>query len=73
MGLADKNANGIPDIVEGGSGKSETTTLIAQEEKVFFNGKEYNSLDELPPEAQAMLRKAIEDKKPADTLEIRKK
>ena len=47
--LSDKNRNGVPDIIENTAGGS----IVANALKVLFDGREYNSLDELPPDARA--------------------
>ena len=53
--LADKNGNGIPDIVE----NSDGTPIIKNVTKILVNGKEFRSLDELPPEARAKYEQAM--------------
>lgn len=53
--LEDKNRNGIPDIIEGTAG----APIVANAFKVLMDGKEYNSLDELPPEARAKYEQAM--------------
>jgi hypothetical protein len=53
--LADKNRNGIPDIIENTPGGS----IVANALKMLFDGREYNSIDELPPEARAKYDQAM--------------
>jgi hypothetical protein len=53
--LADNNRNGIPDIVENTAG----APIIANAIKVLVDGKEFNSLDELPPDARAKYEQAM--------------
>lgn len=53
--LDDKNRNGIPDIVENTAG----APIVANALKVLFDGKEYNSIDELPPDARAKYEQAM--------------
>ena len=58
----DENNNGIPDFVEGllnsgaaGSGKP----LVANFNSFFYNGKQYSSVDQMPPEAKEMVTKGL--------------
>lgn len=53
--LADQNRDGVPDILENTSGAN----LIRKSIKVLADGKEYNSLDDLPPEARAKYEQAM--------------
>lgn len=53
--LADKNRNGIPDSLENTPGGP----IIANALKVLFDGREYNSIDELPPDARAKYDQAM--------------
>jgi len=53
--LADKNKNGSPDIIENTAGAPIVTKAI----KVVVNGKEFNSLDDLPPDVRAKYDKAM--------------
>ena len=53
--LADQNRNGIPDIVENTPGQK----FVANSMKILLDGKEFNSLDELPPEARAKYEQAM--------------
>lgn len=53
--LSDKNRNGIPDVIEGTPGGS----IVASAMKVLFDGREYNSLDDLPPDARAKYDQAM--------------
>ena len=53
--LADNNRNGIPDMVENTAG----APIVAKAIKVLLDGKEFNSLDELPPDARAKYEQAM--------------
>lgn len=53
--LADKNRNGIPDVMENTAG----APIIASTMKVLVDGREFNSLDDLPPEARAKYEQAM--------------
>ncbi len=53
--LADKNKNGIPDIIENTAG----APIVANAIKVVVNGKEFNSLADLPPDVRAKYEKAM--------------
>ena len=53
--LDDRNRNGIPDIIENTAG----APIVASAMKVLFDGREYNSLDDLPPDARAKYEKAM--------------
>lgn len=53
--LADQNRNGIPDIVENTPGQK----IFANSMKILMDGKEFNSLDELPPEVRAKYEQAL--------------
>jgi len=53
--LADNNRNGIPDIME----NTPSAPIVANAIKVLVDGKEFNSLDELPPEARAKYEQAM--------------
>src|SRR5215216_7409097 len=53
--LTDKNRNGIPDIIDTTSGEK----IFANTMKILVDGKEFNSLDDLPPEARAKYEKAM--------------
>ncbi len=48
--LADRNQNGMPDILENVSGAGAT---IMQTAKIIYDGKAYDSVEQLPPEARA--------------------
>ena len=51
----DENNNGIPDFVEGilNSGQNQSVKpLIANFNSFYYNGTQYSSIDELPPEAK---------------------
>jgi hypothetical protein len=53
--LADKNQNGIPDIVENTAG----APIVANALKILVDGKEFNRLEDLPPEARAKYEQAM--------------
>src|SRR5512133_2631068 len=53
--LADKNKNGIPDIIE----NSASAPIVKSTIKVVVNGKEFNSLQDLPPDVRAKYEKAM--------------
>src|SRR5215216_5569477 len=53
--LTDKNRNGIPDIIDTTSGEK----IFANTMKILVDGKEFNSLDDLPPEARAKYDQAM--------------
>jgi len=55
--FADKDRDRLPDILEGGS----VTTSIVQlgSVPVFYQGRQYQNLDELPPEARARYEEAM--------------
>jgi len=46
--LKDQDGNGIPDIFEGASSTQISTTST----RIVINGKEYSSVDKLPPDAR---------------------
>jgi hypothetical protein len=53
--FADKNQNGIPDILENSAGGP----IFAKAMKIMMDGKQFNSLDELPPEVRARYETAM--------------
>jgi hypothetical protein len=53
--LADKNQNGIPDIVENSPG----APVIANAIKILVDGKQFNRIEDLPPEARAKYEQAM--------------
>jgi hypothetical protein len=55
--LVDKNGNGIPDFLEGDLAKNITTVFTSS---VNINGKNYNNVDELPPDVRARVQGAFE-------------
>jgi|GEM_PF-489535 len=62
--FADKDGNGVPDIFEGkGNAKvvnlGTVFTSQTNMQKIFFEGKQYNSSDELPPDARAKYDEAM--------------
>jgi hypothetical protein len=70
--LQDQNKNGIPDVLEGnlladkdGNGKldilenNQGATIVSTTLKVLVDGKEYNKLEDLPPEVRAKYEQAM--------------
>ena len=55
--FVDANGNGIPDFMEGDMAKNIMTAFMGN---VNFNGKVYNNLNDLPPEAREKVQKAFE-------------
>ncbi|MCA1554633.1 MAG: hypothetical protein LC737_09675 [Chloroflexi bacterium] len=53
--FADKNQNGVPDIFEGKNVAATNFTTST----IIYEGKTYNSADELPPEAKAKYDAAL--------------
>jgi hypothetical protein len=51
----DNDRNGIPDILENTPG----APIFARAMKILVDGKEFKSIDELPPEARAKYEKAM--------------
>jgi hypothetical protein len=56
--FADKNQNGLPDLFEAAQagGMRQTTTST----NIIYEGELYHSLDELPPEARAKYKNAMD-------------
>lgn len=50
--LGDANRNGIPDFAE-----RQGNNMVSVDERIVFNGREYHSLDELPPDVRQLLAK----------------
>lgn len=61
--LADKNHNGLPDILEGlpgmGSADTQTSPITFSSTQIIVDGKEYSNLAELPPEARQKYEQAL--------------
>jgi hypothetical protein len=61
--LADKNQNGVPDILEGVMATDginvQTTPITISSSQFIVDGKTYSSVDELPPEARAKYEQAM--------------
>lgn len=58
----DENRNGIPDFVEGllnTSQGSSVKPLVANFNSFFYNGRQYSSIDQMPPEAKEMVNKGL--------------
>ncbi|HEX9386574.1 MAG TPA: hypothetical protein VF918_09675 [Anaerolineales bacterium] len=53
--LADKNKNGVPDVVE----DLVAGQAVVNSMKIIVDGKEFNSLEGLPPEARARYEEAM--------------
>ena len=53
--LADKNKDGVPDVLE----NLTTGQTILQSMKIIVDGKEYDGLESLPPEARARYKEAM--------------
>ena len=53
--LADKNKDGVPDVLE----NLTTGQMIGQSMKIIMDGKEYDGLESLPPEARARYEEAM--------------
>lgn len=49
--VGDKNRNGIPDVVEQGG--------LPANSRIFFNGKEYGSIDEMPRDERTLFEQAM--------------
>lgn len=54
--LADKNQNGMPDVVEGAMQSGAT---VIQTSAIVYEGKTYARPDDLPPEARAKYDRAM--------------
>jgi hypothetical protein len=54
--MADKNQNGVPDLMEGMPG---IAVQAMQAMQIFFEGKMYSGVDQLPPEARARYEQAM--------------
>src|SRR5215207_4100623 len=53
--LADKNKNGVPDVLENiVAGNAAVNSM-----KIVINGKEFNGMENLPPEARARYAEAM--------------
>ncbi len=58
----DENKNGIPDFVEGllnANSQSSQKPLVANFNSFFYNGKQYSSIDQMPPEAKEMVTNGL--------------
>lgn len=53
--LDDRDRNGIPDAIE----SAASTSMTSNSFKVVLDGKEYHSLEDLPPEARARYEQAM--------------
>ena len=53
--LADKNRNGIPDIIENTPGER----IFANAMKIVVDGQEFDNIDDLPPEIRAKYERAM--------------
>jgi hypothetical protein len=50
--LADRNQNGVPDVLEGVMPLGSGQVQIVSANKIIVNGKTYSSPDEMPPDAR---------------------
>ena len=57
--FADADRDGIPDILEN---IPTSGVQVFATSKIFFNGQEYNSVDDMPLEARQKYQQAFEDK-----------
>ncbi len=58
--LADSNANGVPDIMEGMVSPSAPVQVqTVQTSRIVYEGREYNSPTDLPPEARRRYEQAL--------------
>ncbi len=58
----DENKNGIPDFVEGllnANSQGRQKPLVANFNSFFYNGKQYSSIDQMPPEAKDMVTNGL--------------
>jgi hypothetical protein len=53
--FADKNKNGVPDMLE----NVVTSNTVVNSMKIIIDGKEFNSIEHLPPEARAKYENAM--------------
>jgi hypothetical protein len=53
--FADKNQNGVPDIME----NLMSTSTVIQTGTIIYDGKTYNNINDLPPEARAKYEAAM--------------
>jgi hypothetical protein len=54
--LVDADGNGLPDILEGPAGPASHTVVRT---RLFYNGREYDSVDALPPEVRGAHAEAM--------------
>lgn len=60
--LADRDGNGVPDILEGGSTRVDTSssrgavTSVVTKSRFVVNGQEYQRWEDVPPAVRAMLK-----------------
>ncbi|HEY7089159.1 MAG TPA: hypothetical protein VH518_13775 [Tepidisphaeraceae bacterium] len=52
--LADKNGNGVPDLLENGAASGQAKVTIASA-RYIVDGKEYESLDQIPAPLRSLL------------------
>lgn len=58
--FADKNQNGMPDVLEGVLGiNSNDLSLPSRSTTIIYDGKKYDSADQLPPEARQKYEQAM--------------
>jgi hypothetical protein len=62
--LADRDGNGVPDVLEGGSTRIDTSssrgvvTSVVTKSRFVVNGQEYQRWEDVPPAMRAMLKVA---------------
>ena len=61
--LADKNRNGVPDILEGAIGAGEvnvqTASISSSTTQIVLDGQVYSNANELPPQARQKYEQAL--------------
>ena len=58
--FADKNQNGLPDIFEGtGDVSTQNINIQGNSTAIIYDGKKYDSVDQLPPEARQKYEQAM--------------
>ncbi|MGH7724946.1 MAG: SH3 domain-containing protein [Candidatus Eiseniibacteriota bacterium] len=53
--LEDKDDDGIPDVLQGKRSGIGANVIVATSNRIIVNGKQFRSLDELPPEQRAQI------------------
>lgn len=57
--LADRDGNGVPDAIEGDSPDPNVISHVTTSERIFVNGREYGSWDEVPPELRGLMSNGL--------------